>query len=241
MIDVLCWKWKPAPNYRSRFTAAHVNTLAAMVARNYAGPHRVTCVTDDAEGIDRNVRVLPLWDDFAQLKSPHDAPGRRPNPACYRRLRMFAADAPEWLGRRVLSIDLDVVITGDLAPLVERPEPIVLWGDTSPGTFYNGGMVLFDAGAFAHIWDDFRANPQAQIAKAQKLRQWGSDQGVIGAALGPGRPIFRTTDGVYSYRNHIRKAHGRLPQGARLVSFHGEFDPWGDEAQRLDWVRENWR
>lgn len=239
MIDVVCWKWKPAKGYRSTFTAEHVNTFARMIGRHYAKPHRVTCITDDPAGIDAAVRVLPLWDDFADLRSPHDAHTRRPNPSCYRRLKMFAPDAGAWLGERIVSLDLDMVATGDLAPLFDRREPIVLWGDTNPTTHYNGGMILFTAGARPHLWTEF--DPVESPRFATRLRQVGSDQAWISARLGPNEARFKASDGVHSYRNEIRPHGGRLPTGAKIVMFHGEHDPWGVEPQKLAWVRENWR
>jgi hypothetical protein len=241
MITVVCWKWEPFPGYRSKFTAEHVNVFAAMVRRHYQGALEIVCITDDPTGIGQGVdRIIPLWPDFGGLASPHDR-GPRRNPSCYRRLKMFAADADQWLGERIISLDLDCVITGDLAPLFERPEPFVAWGDTNPTTFYNGGMILFDAGARACLWDEFQADPKGSIAKAQAARQWGSDQGWIGARLGAGEARFRAADGVFSYRNDVKPKGGALPAGSRIVFFHGEFDPWGAEAQALPWVREHWR
>lgn len=270
MITVVCWKWQAFPGYRSKFTAEHVNVFARMIRRHYRGPMEIVCVTDDPEGIDRVQthvdvthmatpigrreliaarpesgvdRIIPLWPDFAEIPSPHDLPGRpRRNPSCYRRLKMFEADAARWLGTRVISLDLDMVVTGDLTALFERPEEIVLWGDTNPTTFYNGGMILHTPGTRTCLWEEFRADPKAAIRKAQKARQWGSDQGWIGARLGPDEARFSNRDGVYSYRMDLRpRRSDLLPPQARIVFFHGEFDPWGEEAQGLAWVRENWR
>jgi hypothetical protein len=237
MITVVCWKWKPAPGYRSKFEAEHVNVFARMIRRNYAGAVEIVCITDDAAGITEADRIIPLWPDFSEIVSPH---GRR-NPSCYRRLKMFASDADTWLGERIISLDLDMVVTGDLTPLFERREDIVLWGDTNPTTHYNGGMILFTAGARPMLWDEFKANPKACIELAQRRRQWGSDQGWISARLGAGEARFRPYHGVFSYRNDVRSVGGALPSGARIVFFHGEQDPWGDDAQKLAWVREHWR
>ena len=42
-------------------------------------PHRFVCITDDAKGIDGDVRVVPIWNDFAHLRGPNGV-------NCYRRL-----------------------------------------------------------------------------------------------------------------------------------------------------------
>lgn len=251
MITVVFWKWRPFDGYRSHFKAEHVNVAARMVRRHYKGALEIVLITDDADGVavrgpgsaEGVDRILPLWDDFRGLWSPHDRPGApRRNPACYPRLKMFEAAAASWLGERVISIDLDCVITGDLAPIFERREDIVLWGDTNPTTYYNGGLILHTPGKRAFLWEEFKANPSESIAFAQRLRQWGSDQGWISARLGPNEARFRASHGVYSYRQDIRKRRGEsLPEDARIVFFHGEYDPWGAHAQRLPWVREHWR
>ena len=241
MITVVCWKWRAFAGYRSKFEAEHVNVFARMIRRHYAGEVEIVCITDDPAGITEADRVLKLWDDYADLPSPHDRGPNRRNPSCYRRLKMFAHDADEWLGKRIISLDLDMVVTDDLTPLFERKEDIVLWGDTNPTTHYNGGMILFTAGARPMLWDEFKIDPKAAIARAQRAQQWGSDQGWISARLGGGEARFRPYHGVYSYRNDVRTKGGALPAGARIVFFHGEHDPWGPEPQKLAWVREHWR
>lgn len=234
-FTIVCWKWKPRPGYRSTFTAEHVNILARMIRRHYPHPHRVICITDDARGIDKDIGIVPLWPDLADLPSPH---GPR-NPSCYRRLKMFSREAADFIGPRFVSMDLDTVITADPSPVFHRPEDIVLFADTNPTTFYNGGLVLMTAGARTQVWEEF--DPVASPREATRQRQWGSDQGWIGACLGPKEATMGPADGVYSYRVHLKPQGGRLPDGARLISFHGAVDPDHPEAQRLEWVREFYR
>jgi len=234
-LTVVTWKWRAPYKYRSTFTGHHVNVLRNMVARHYAKPHRFVCVTDDPAGIDSGIEVVPLWPDHQNLISPH-GPG---NPSCYRRLRMWARDAAEYFGPRFVSLDLDTVLVRDVAPIFDRPEELVLWGDTSPGTPYNGGLVLMDAGCRPKVWETF--DPMRSPLAGRQARYIGSDQAWIAVCLGPGEAKFSHKDGVYSYRNHIARMGGKLPPDARLVSFHGQFDPWSPEPQRLEWVRNAYR
>jgi hypothetical protein len=236
MLTLLTFKWAK-PGYRSKFTGENVNTLARMVKRNYAQPHRFVCYTDDPTGIDPSlVDARELWNDHSQLVNP-SAPSH--GPSCYRRLKMFARDAGEWLGPRICAMDLDVVVTGDLTRVFNRPEDFVIWGDTSPPTPYNGSLVLFTAGCRPQLWEDF--DPVESPIKTRKLGYFGSDQAWIGACLGPLEAKFGRGDGVYSFRNHIQRHNAPLPQNARLVIFHGAVDPWSDQAQRIDWARKNYR
>lgn len=233
MLSVVCWKWKPAQGYRSTFGPAAVNVLRAMVARHYREPHRFICVTDDPEGIDPRVEVVPLWNDFADLLSPHG--GR--NPSCYRRLRMFSPEIEAVFGKRFVSLDLDCVITNDMRPLWNRPEEFVAWGDTNRTTHYNGSMMLMTAGARPQVWTDFDPTSSPRLAKA--AGQFGSDQAWISHRLGPSEAKWTTADGVYSFRNHLLPPH-QLPARARIVIFHGATDPWDAQAQRLAWVRKHY-
>lgn len=235
---VICWKWAPASGYRSTFGPETVNTLAAMVRRHYARPHRFVCVTDEPDGLDPSVDVLTAWNDFAGVPSPHG----RHNPACYRRLRLFHPDAARWFGSRYVSLDLDMVITGDLMPLWDRPEPIVFWGDTNPlpGSHYNGSMILMTAGCRPQVWTDF--DPLVSPTLSYRAKCFGSDQGWYSYCLGPGEARWTTADGVYSYRNHLAPQQAKLPENARVVVFHGHHDPWDGYVQaQCPWVRRHYR
>lgn len=237
MLSVICFRWAPPKGYRSEFGPAAVNTLRAMVARHYARPHRFLCFTDDTTGLDPRVEALPIWDDFAALPSPH---GNK-NPSCYRRLRMFRPDMAAIAGERFVSLDLDCVVTGDLTPVWDRPEDFVMWGDTNPqpGSHYNGSMVLQTAGARRQVWDRFDPATSPRLAKAAGC--WGSDQGWISYCLGPGEKRWTKDDGVFSFRNHLKRVTHQLPPTARIVFFHGSDDPWhGAVQQSYPWVAKHW-
>lgn len=232
--SIVVWKWKPHANYRSAFSAETVNVMRRMVARHYPPPHRFICVTDDPTGIDAGIEIVPLWNDFAELKNPCGHPR---NPSCYRRLRSFHPDIAQYFGARFVSLDLDTVITGDLTPLWDRPEDFVIWGDTNPRTLYNASMYLLTAGARSRVWTEF--DPKVSPQLAYHARQYGSDQGWIGYCLGGGEARWTSRDGVYSFRNEIAPRQNRLPGNARIVFFHGQYDPWSPQVRNTcPWVKE---
>lgn len=237
MLTVVTWFWRPPARYRSQFSAQHVNTLRAMVERHYADPHEFVCVTDAPEGLDPRVRVVPAWNDYAKIPSPHGGH----NPSCYRRLRAFAPDIAAYFGERFVSIDLDTVIVGDMRPVWNRPEDFVAWGETNPKSFYNGSMWLLRAGTRTKVWDQF--DPRTSPLRAKTAGKFGSDQGWLSFCLGKGEATWTTADGVYSYNVHLKKRPDgpTLPSDARIVMFHGSVDPWSAEAQRLSWVRDHYR
>lgn len=221
LVTVVLWKWGGG-----EYTARHVNAMAAAVNRHLALPHRVVCITDDPAGIDCG--TLAIWPEIGVR------PGRL---NCYRRLRAFAADAGDWLGGRILSLDLDGVIAGDITPLVDVADDFRIWADPTPPTPYNGGMWLLAAGARRQVWEDF--DPVASPKAAAAAGYVGSDQAWIGARLGPGEATWGRADGVYSFRCDVAAA-GRLPADARVVWFHGRHKPWHPEIRRAHpWIGEH--
>ncbi len=234
-LTVVCFKWKPNPGYRTKYNAWHVNRLAGMFRHHLHMPFEFACITDDTQGIE--CRTIPLWDDLAAVPNPH---GQR-EPSCYRRLKLFSHEARELVGERVLWIDLDMVLTGDVTPLLDRSEDVVLLPTDSPNIPVNGSMVLLTPGAHAEVWDSF--DPEASPKLARKAGCYGSDQGWLGYCLkdkaalwspGPGG------DGIYYFGQHLRSMGGRLPEDARIVSFHGRGSPWGDSEQSMAWVRKHY-
>lgn len=230
-LSVVTWRWKPPAGYRSTFGPETVNVLYRMVARHYPKLSRFICVTDDPKGIDKTVELMQDWRDYADLASPSGGH----NPSCYRRLRAFHPEIGKVFGPRFVSMDLDMVITGDLSPVWDRPEDFVICCDTNPSTFYNGSMFLMTAGARAKVWTTF--DPIASRKAAKAAGHHGSDQGHISHCLGPKEATWTRADGVYSYHNHLR-ATGVLPTDARVVVWHGHEDPWGRQARRLPWVQK---
>lgn len=235
-LTVVCWRWRPDPGYRSKFAPETVNVLRAMVKRHYRHEHEFVCVTDDPKGIDPDIRIVPLWNDFADVPSPFGVK----NPSCYRRLRAFARDIGDVFGPRFVSLDLDCVIVGDLDPIWNRSEDFIIWGDTNPKTDYNGSMFMLTAGARPTVYESF--DPKTSPVKAMRAGKFGSDQGWISYCLGGNEAKWTKADGVYSFRNDVRYA-GRLdlPKGARIVFFHGDVDPWKPLGQKHEWVRTHYR
>ena len=235
---IVCFKWTPHQGYRSTFNGDAVNVLRAMLARHYSHTHTLVCFTDDATGIDSRVDVRPLWSDLSNIPSPHGGK----NPSCYRRLRLYAADAAEIVcSQRFVMMDLDTVITGSLDALFDCPEEFRIYGDTNPRTHYNGSLVLMTAGSRRQVWEQF--NPHTSPHLAKRSGQFGSDQGWIGYCLGGNERKFTKADGVYSMRNDIKPPYGdgRLPANARLVVFHGNVDPWmPGVAARWPWIGQHY-
>lgn len=236
-LTIVAHKWNK-PGYRSKFGPETVNALYAGFDRWYRKAFRMICVTDDAEGIDGAIGIEPIPTDHADVPSP----AGNGNPSCYRRLKMFAPEARDIFGPRVLLIDLDVLPVADVTPIFDRPEPIVLLPTPEKHVPYNGSMILMDTGAFPGVWTDFDPRESPKIAMAAYCH--GSDQGWLSYWFRNRSPAVWDEgfggEGIYTYRRHIEPYGGALPHDARIVLFHGKPDQWEPEAQQLDWVREHW-
>lgn len=246
MIEVVVWKWKKA-GYRSTFKAPCVNIARSMFERHLHVPHRLTCITDDPFGIDPRVRVIDIstLPSFKYMRVPN--PSSPVNPSCYVRLFIFSEEARKIIGERIVSVDLDIVLTGDVTPIFDRPVDFAIWGGQSvqpgasiPYNWFNGSLMMVRAGTRTQVWDGF--DPATSPAQAHRAHCRGSDQGWIAHCLGRNEMQWGTGDGVYSYRNHILPAGGDLLPGARIVAFHGKHDPWHNDIQaRHAWVRGHYR
>lgn len=238
MLTVITFKWSQ-PGYRSKYDAAHVNTMQRMVARHYPHPHRFVCITDDPAGVD--CETWPLWSDYSEVPNP-TWPDR--GPSCYRRLKLFEyASCYPWVW-----LDLDAVITGDLAPLWHRPEPIVTY--TPPGLSggINGAMLLCnEPERFRFVWDLF--DPDVSPKETTRLGYRGSDQAWLTACLQHCSGKWGEADGCYDYSGLRKPGMGMrasgsarrrvaLPTDARIVFFHGKPDPWEVSDQ---WVLDNYK
>jgi len=233
MLTVLCCKWFDE-NYRhnSLYTldAEWVNKLKWSVRRNLDMPHRFVCFTDNEDGIDADVEVFPIWDDWAEVG------------LCYRRLRLFSDDEMirECCGPRFCSIDLDVVVTGNLTPLLSRTEPLVIYNNiVYKHQPYCCAIWMQDTGAFPEVWTSFSPETLANIDTSAPL--WnGSDQAWLSLQIGPYHPTWSQADGIYHYKKDVHQQG--LPADARIVLFNGAVAPCMPELQeRHPWILENWR
>lgn len=192
-VTVVCVKWGDL------YGPEYVNVLHDMVRRNLRYDHRFICYTDDPTGVHCETRELP-----------------RGFKTWWNKLPLFRAG--EFKGR-VLYLDLDVCITGDLEPIVDRKGIIDDWN--IPG--YNASVMSWDAGEHTDLWDKFTDDVPQRLRSDQ---DWMNEIG--------GWDIL--PDGLcVSYR---KDAAREVPEGASVVCFHGEPKPHECPSK---WVEDVWR
>jgi hypothetical protein len=225
---ILSWLWSQ-PDGRATYTAHHVNIWADMIRRNLSIDHDIACVTDMPAGIDPRVRIIAPPGDFLDVTIPTWRNGR---PQCFRRLSMFRPDAKDLFGgERIVSLDLDVVVTGALDPLFAGGEDFRICRGTAAGRAVNGSMYMIRAGSRPSVYTDFTPERAVQAGK----RHVGSDQSWIAHCLGD-EPTWGPEDGVVS----VQQRH--LSDLPRLITYPGTLKPWTVAAVGHDRiVSENYR
>lgn len=228
MISACAWKWG------STFSAIYCNRLRAALDRHLHLDHELVIVTDDPTGLDGDIRTLPIT-AFTDT------------PRCRRRMRQYSREFAAEIGRRILSIDLDVVIVDDLTPIVDRPEPIVGWR-VRHAQVYSGSFLLMDAGVLDQLYRRFAADPEGYPRKVQR-RGVPSDQAMLNHFLRHRTiPYWTEADGFVTYfgagyerLEHLGVGPRRptLPPGARIVVL-GSADKAVMDEGRFDWVRAHW-
>lgn len=244
-IHVVTWKWKQ-PGFRIPYGADHVNAMRFMLERYFTVPHRMLCITDDAEGIDTRVDTAPLWNDHATMIN---GSGKQ-LPSCYRRLKLFDPETQESLGiapnDRILSIDLDTVL---LPPFTRAVEPLLpskfRWvGWRVRGTYhpwvFNGSFWLFNARDFANLWTDF--DPKTTPNLMQKRGFFGSDQSWLSYNLAKASDSHGLKfPEIASYPREVRRSK-LVDKKTGMIFFHGTLKPWHDQVQReAPWIKAHWR
>jgi hypothetical protein len=160
-------------------------------------------------------------------------------PGCFARLRLFD---PEWAaahgfqpGDRVLVLDLDLIVTGDLGPLFEDDAPFrILQGvNASNPCPFNGSVWRLDIGYRPDVWSDFSLEAAAKVPHDA----FPDDQAWLAHKL-PDAAAFGPADGVYGFQKPGWPKGEAPPKGARIVAFPGWRDPAG--FKHLPWVKEHW-
>lgn len=227
-LVVSTWLWG------DKFGLDDVAKLVAGVRRNLKQEHRFVCFSEHRftlDGVEDG--ILPDI-ELTKIKG------------CYARLRMFDPSWQDgWFSDRLACIDLDTVITGQIDPLFDRPEPFVIMqkGNASNPCPYNGALMMIRKGAHPEVWADFSVEAAAKTAhyefpddqgwlwhKVPKAAGWvcGVESGVF---------VFRKP-GWPSFDRKMKSGGDDLPNGARLVTFSGGRSP--EKYKHLPWVEKNW-
>jgi hypothetical protein len=223
-LSVITYLWHD-PSWQNRihyqYTPEDVYRLRNAVDRNLTVPHDFAVVTDRPElfDADSGVRAIPL-----------DMTTHVPR-TCFCRLFTFSPQAKELIGPRLFQMDLDTLVVGNLDPIVDRPEDLVLWRnptwapDRAGRPWYNGSFVLHSPGTAVGLWKRFPLGGG----------RYRDDQWWISEYVGPNVASWGDADGVYRLARDDTPGSGvagTLPANARLVTFPGSEGKWWEPKVR---------
>lgn len=237
--NIICMKWG------TKYAATYVNRLYAMIQRHLSLPFTLTCFTDDAQGIVPEVRIY----DLPPLNLPEGAPERGWN-----KLTILQQGIGDLRGD-VLFLDLDVVIVDNIDALFTYPADFAIIRDGKRGhrMIGNSSVFRFQVGEHASILQHFREH-FADIA-----RQHRNEQAYLSAAIHAKQQLtFWPDNWCPSFKYHCMAKwplayfrDARIPEGAKIVIFHGHPEPheaiagithkWYRPVRPTAWVAEHWQ
>ena len=219
----ICWLWRGHGFWKpvARYHRLHVARLASMLARH--GGHRLLCV-HDAESDDLPDGVRGVYMPAPVRALPDYLP----------KLWAWSPAFHEMVGERFASIDLDVVITGDLGPLLTTGDRLRIWNHAQ-GELYNSSLFVLEPGAHHDVW--MRMTTARMAAARARAGYWTGDQSWIAHVIGPGAATFGERDGVIQYRPKLHRA--QMPAGMLAGFMCGPYEPFG-EGRESEWVRLNY-
>jgi hypothetical protein len=222
-VTVACFYWRKNQDRCQNvyeYSGEDVSLLRNQVRRHLKRDHEFVCITDRPGEIDPSIRTIPLD------KRLHIPGGR------YAKLQVFAKNAAESIGERILTLDLDTVIVGDLDHLVDRDENLVLWRNPNWGlkrrAYYNTSVMLVRAGTRTELYERF--DPKRSHDEAEQMTGWGgTDQRFISWIAGRNEAHWTAADGIYGAGRLGDYCPGLattvLPENACIVTFPGRRHP----------------
>lgn len=230
------------------FSAEDVRRLAEGVQQHMDEPYRFVCLTDDV--------VAVAWQGtrWARNSSNHlnlEAADLRTDwPGWWAKIEMFRL-----IDDVVICFDLDTVIVGPLAPLVDavrRTQGLCMIRSFYQPTCLQSGILAWcgdcrwplraflpaQSGSSGWSFVHNRANPALKVG-GRLFRGDGEWLADAATRCGHGAtPLQDVVGGLYSYKSDIRDRG--LPDDAAVVCFHGRPRP-RDVTPRPEWLqRTSW-
>jgi len=224
MYNIVCVKWS------TKFDAGYVNKLFSGVKRNTTLKFKFHCFTDDTTNIDKDIVTHPL--KFDNVKG------------WWNKLFLFSDEVD--INGRVLFIDLDTLITGNIDDFLKITDGFVMLKDF----FYpmqdndGSGLMSFETKKYPEIWNKFISNP---TANSKALYPHGDQKWLIKFV----NNIVYWQDilpkQVVSFKIHCGDG---LPNNTRIVCYHGKpsitesinntTSVQGKTLQPAPWVKDYW-
>lgn len=192
----------------NNLASQYVNNLYEGVVKYAEEPIKFICFTNDSLDLqnDIEVRSFPIVSRKGVLP----------------RMYMFSQEAGLF-GNQVLSLDIDILITGSLKDILAYDGLFCTRGSFSKSeggeSTLDGDIMSFRAGTETEklFWKPFIADVENAEAETQGrerfwIRKVTNNKADIWQSFLPGQ--------ILSYKRHVQR-EGKIPQGGRIVSCHG--------------------
>lgn len=216
-MKFVCWLWNGRGFWKdvAKYNEGHALTLRTMLERH--GGHELICVHSDA-----------FSPPGASIRMPAEVAAL---PNYLPKLWAWSPQFADLMGERFVSIDLDVVVTGDLAPVLQSNAPLRIWNQAA-GEPYNTSLFALEPGYGHEVWTEMSLGAVTQ-AVAQRQR-WTGDQSWVAHVLGPNEETFGEETGVIQYR---RIYHAKeQPSGMKAAFLCGPYEPIS-ESEISPWIK----
>lgn len=216
--QVVCVKWG------DKYPPYYVNRLYNMVVNNTSYEIDFICVTENPEGLDERITIYPLPD--LGLKG------------WWYKLSLFSDDIHDLKGR-FLYIDLDVVIVDSIdAFLDQERSSLIISGDLQTGEF-NSSVFSLESNSLTHIWTEFLKDRDRIVSSMHGDQDWisqysegistWSDSWVVSYKKQCNARVERSWGVIGKLLRKMGlmtvKGESSVPDGAKIVQFHGKPDP----------------
>jgi len=231
MINVVCIK------HGAEYGAEYVNNLYLGVKRNTTGNFKFWCFTNNSDGIDKNISVLPL-------------PFENAFDYNWNKLYLFNLEIPIPWGETIFFIDLNTLVVGNLNNFFDKKyTKLTLLKDFLHNTAKSNGLVntsimAWPHGKYHYLWRDFLADQEKIIKAAESQKDhWWVRRSV------PDFDMWQDhfPEQILSFKLHCR--HG-LSAKAKFVRYYGspsipESATQINKVDRLSilpqpWVAKHW-
>ena len=247
-INLICYRWG------TKYGVEYVNRLYGMVSRNLTIPFTLHCMTDDLNGLRKEVA--------GHLLPPDHLNGN------LNKIMTFQKNFLDLEGELLVSLDLDLVIVGNIDFLADNPEDDfkICGGSWVPGGVRgNGSVYRVRVGALSYVWENMMSNPEGLIDFNQNRKNLLGEQKYLNRVIE--NYTYFPDHKIVSFKRHCHakgyslfgdwgESHGLTtaifgkaspPTEAAIVSFHGRPLPLDvmnsrcGKWRRAPFVKEHWR
>jgi hypothetical protein len=206
-----------------KYSMDYVLKLRNMVARNLLrAPYEFICLTDRPDRCDATSFI-----DITALELP----------GWWGKMALFE---PAWRkGRKVLYLDLDTVVCGNLEPLTAPngelailQSPVRLAGNFNYPCAYNSSVMVIGSGMASFVWTAFEKRAALLMAKHDRY----GDQAAIEELCQHAPHLQRLMPEGFFLNYRDLTMH--KPKAAAVVNFAGTHKPHNCD---IPWIVEAWK